>query len=143
MIQIIIIGVIIITLRSIFIATKFKGDTICTTPHLYEDDIKELFVVALSKLLVDREALLEDGRLIHRELMDTAAIDTKCDELLQEMDVVAGLIQKCINENAVKAIDQDEYISRYNSLVERHEKHKIVMTPCRKSATAYLSRQML
>lgn len=38
------------------------------------------------------------------------------------MDVVAGLIQKCINENAVKSIDQDEYISRYNSLVERHEK---------------------
>ena len=36
--------------------------------------------------------------------------------------MVAGLIQKCINENAVKAIEQDEYISRYNSLVERHEK---------------------
>lgn len=101
---------------------KFKGDTICTTPHLYEEDIKELFVVALSKLLVDREALLEDGRLIRHELMDTAAIDAECEELLQEMDVVAGLIQKCINENAVKAIDQDEYISRYNSLVERHEK---------------------
>ena len=47
---------------------------------------------------------------------------TECEELLQEMDVVSGLIQKCINENAVKAIDQDEYISRYNSLVERHEK---------------------
>ena len=79
-------------------------------------------MVALSKLLVDREALLEDGRLIRHELMDTAAIDTECEELLQEMDVVAGLIQKCINENAVKAIDQDEYISRYNALVERHEK---------------------
>lgn len=101
---------------------KFKGDSICATPHLYEDDIKELFVVALSKLLADREALLEDGRLIRHELMDTAAIDTECEELLQEMDAVAGLIQKCINENAVKAIDQDEYISRYNSLVERHEK---------------------
>ena len=25
-------------------------------------------------------------------------------------------------QNAVKAIDQDEYIGRYNSLVERHEK---------------------
>lgn len=36
--------------------------------------------------------------------------------------MVAGLIQKCINENAVQAIDQDEYISRYNSLMERHEK---------------------
>lgn len=86
------------------------------------DDIKELFIVALSKLLADREALLEDGRLIRHELLDTAAIDTECDKLLQEMEVVAGLIQKCINENAVKAIEQDEYISRYNSLVERHEK---------------------
>ena len=72
--------------------------------------------------MVNREALLEDGRLIRHELLDTAAIDTECEELLQEMDVVAGLIQKCINENAVQAIDQDEYISRYNALVERHEK---------------------
>jgi len=38
------------------------------------------------------------------------------------MDVVAGLIQKCVNENAVQTIDQDEYINRYNALVERHEK---------------------
>ena len=38
------------------------------------------------------------------------------------MDVVAGPIQKCINENAMQAIDQDEYINRYNALVERHEK---------------------
>jgi len=36
----------------------------------YEDDIKKLFVVALNELLVDREALLEDGRLIRHELMD-------------------------------------------------------------------------
>ena len=79
-------------------------------------------MVALSKLLVDREALLEDGRLIRHELMDTTAIDTECEEILQEMDVVAGLIQKCVNENAMQAIDQDEYINRYNALVERHEK---------------------
>ena len=72
--------------------------------------------------MVNRESLLEDGRLIRHELLDTAAIDTECEELLQEMEVVAGLIQKCINENAMQPIDQDEYISRYNALVERHEK---------------------
>jgi len=72
--------------------------------------------------MVNREALLEDGRLIRHELMDTAAIDTECDELLQDMEVVAGLIQKCVNENAMQTIDQDEYINRYNALVERHEK---------------------
>ena len=72
--------------------------------------------------MVNREALLEDGRLIRHELLDTAAIDTESEEMLQEMDVVAGLIQKCVNENAMQAIDQDEYINRYNALVERHEK---------------------
>ena len=72
--------------------------------------------------MVNREALLEDGRLIRHELMDTSAIDAECEELLQEMDVVVGLIQKCVNENAMQAIDQDEYINRYNALVERHEK---------------------
>ena len=40
-------------------------------------------MVALSKLLVNREALLEDGRLIRLELMDTTAIDTECEELLR------------------------------------------------------------
>ena len=66
--------------------------------------------------MVNREALLEDGRLIRHELLDTAAIDTECEEMLQEMDVVAGIIQKCVNENAVQTIDQDDYISRYNAL---------------------------
>ena len=38
------------------------------------------------------------------------------------MDVVAGLIQKCVNENAVQTMNQDDYIIRYNAMVERHKK---------------------
>lgn len=33
---------------------KFKGEKKCTTSHLYEDDIKDLFITALSTLLSDR-----------------------------------------------------------------------------------------
>lgn len=101
---------------------KFKGDKKCNTPHLYEDDIKVLFIQALSQLLTKRDALLEDGRLILQELTDTATIDNECENLLDEMDVVAGLIQKCVNENAVQTMNQEDYITRYNALVERHEK---------------------
>lgn len=57
------------------------------------------------QVLLDAELITTDGRLIRHELMDTAVIDTECEELLKEMDVVAGLIQKCVNENAVQAID--------------------------------------
>ena len=100
---------------------KFKGAERCRTPHLYEEDLKRYFVMALSELLADREVLLGDGRLILRELSDFSALDTECTEILQEMDVVSGLIKKLINENAAQPLDQAAYIDRYNSLVERYE----------------------
>lgn len=77
--------------------------------------------MALSELLADREVLVENGRLILRELSDFSALDTECTETLQEMDVVSGLIKKLVSENAAQSLDQAAYIHRYNSLVERYE----------------------
>ena len=101
---------------------KFKGDEKCRTPHLYEEDLKEYFLIALSRLLADREALLDDGRLIRAELLDCGAIDAEANDILQELEVVSGLIKRCVNENAAQPLDQTAYIDRYNSLVDRYEK---------------------
>ena len=101
---------------------KYENGDLCSTPHLYEDDLKKYFITALSQLLTDRTALLEDNKLILNELLDTTALDTECDRLLQELEVVAGMIQQMINENATKAADQAAYAERYNSLVDRYEK---------------------
>ena len=103
---------------------KFKGEHKCKTPHLYEDDIKDMFVLALSKLMQNREALLEDGRLIYTELSDTAEIDKKCDKLLDEIDVTKELIARLIKENAMQALNQEDYLKRYESLAQRHDKLK-------------------
>lgn len=101
---------------------KFQGDKKCQTPHLYEKDLEEYFVVALSRLLADREALLGDGRLILDELLDSSVIDTESDALLQEMDVVSELVKRCVAENASVSLDQTAYADRYNSLAARYEK---------------------
>ncbi|MBS5781639.1 MAG: recombinase family protein [Clostridium sp.] len=104
---------------------KFKGkDKKCSTPHLTEEQIKDAYVTALSLLIVDREQFIEDGRLLKAELTDTADIKKQLDEATQEMEVIAGLIKQCIDDNASCAIDQTEYNSRYNSLVDRYEKQK-------------------
>ena len=100
---------------------KYANGDPCSTPHLYEDDLKQYFITALSKLLTDRTALLEDGRLILKELLDTATLDADSESILQEMDVVAGMIRQMVNENANQATDQTAYADRYNSLVERYE----------------------
>lgn len=100
---------------------KYEEGKYCSTPHLYEDDLKQYFVTALSQLLADRTALLEDGRLIRSELLDFTALGAESDDILREMDVVAGMIRQMVNENAVQAQSQTVYTDQYNSLVERFE----------------------
>ena len=100
---------------------KYRDNTHCGTPHLYEDDLKQHFITALSELLTNREALMDDGRYVRRELLDFAAIDSECDSILNELDVVAGMIRQMVNENAAQTQSQTAYIERYNTLVERYE----------------------
>ena len=56
---------------------KFKGEVNCTPPHLTEDVLKEYTRHALSFLIENREALIEDGRLIKQALSDHTEIDAE------------------------------------------------------------------
>ena len=104
--------------------SKFKNEEKCKTPHLYDTDIQRLFMSAVSKLYADRAIILETCRLLQTTLTDNTAIDTECEELICEMDVVAGLIRSCIEENAAQAFDQSGYLERYNGYVDRYENLK-------------------
>ena len=100
---------------------KFKGEVKCTTPHLTEDALKEYTRQALSFLIENREALIEDGRLVKQALSDHTEIDAELRAIAEEMEVVAGLIEKSIATNAITALDQDEYVKTYESLTERYQ----------------------
>ena len=104
--------------------SKFKNEEKCKTPHLYDTDIQRLFLAAVSKLYVDRVTILEICRLLQSTLTDNTTIDAECEELIREMDVVAGLIRSCIEENASQVVDRTSYIERYNGYVERYESLK-------------------
>ena len=99
---------------------KFKGEHRCGTPHLYEDDVKRLFLRAVAQLTEDQEVLLETCRMIHDEYLNTDAIDAECATLNDEIEIVSGLTKKLIAENATTAIPQDEYNRKYDALVERY-----------------------
>lgn len=103
---------------------KFKGEHKCGSPHLYETDIQRLFLSAVSKLFTERETILETCRLMQATLTDNSGIDTECEELLRELDVVAGLVRSCVEENATQAVDQGDYRRRYASYVEQYESLK-------------------
>ena len=67
-------------------------------------------------------ALLDDLRTIRVEWLNSKDIEQECDDLLQEMDVVSGMIKAVINENASMEMSQTAYTDRYNALVDRFEK---------------------
>ncbi len=104
--------------------SKFKSEEKCRTPHVTEERLKDGFLEALSILHENRETLLNDIRDVKHDLENCTEVNAKITETAQEMEVIAGLIQKAIEDNAVHAQDQEEYNRRYNELADHYEKLK-------------------
>jgi DNA invertase Pin-like site-specific DNA recombinase len=103
---------------------KFKNGEKCTTPHLYEEQIKTAFITAVNKLISDKKRIISDFLECEKVIFDMTEIENERDKLTSELAVTADLIQKIIAENARIALDQTEYQKRYDSLVEQFETTK-------------------
>ena len=55
------------------------------------------------------------------DLTDCTGIEKKLNEISGEMEIVAGMIESCVRENAAAAQDQCQYKSRYDDLINRFE----------------------
>lgn len=100
---------------------KFDGGEKCTTPHLDEEMIKQLFIKALNILGNERDLIIGGFEEIRDTAFSTEALDEEAELLNSEINMVSELIQKCIDDNAHIAQDQSEYQKRYNSLAQRFE----------------------
>ena len=101
---------------------KFNGEHKCATPHLTEDEIKAAFLKAYNELMGNREQVISDCRLMLEMLSDHSKLVAQIAKANEEIALVSGLVSTCVHENAQKAQDQEAYSSKYNSLVNRHQK---------------------
>ena len=69
---------------------KYKGDKVCMTPHLTENEVKEIFVKAVNQYLTEKSVLLTNADEICRIAGDTASLEARCDTLTAEMNASAG-----------------------------------------------------
>lgn len=103
---------------------KFDGGEKCSTPHLDEETIKQLFIKALNILAKERDLIIAGFEEIRDTAFSTEALEAEAEVLTSEVNTVAELIQKCIDENARVAQNQSEYQKRYDALVQRFETAK-------------------
>ena len=115
---------------------KFAGAKKCPTPHLTEREIKEAFVKAVNKLLEGKDDMLENIRLVQKQICDTSDLEAESQRLMDEMNVLSDRVQKCISENARIAQDQTDYQKRYDELVNRYETTKASYDRTEKSIKA-------
>lgn len=99
---------------------KYGDGKKCSTPHFTEDELKELFISALNRVIDIRDEVIENIRRLAETAGDNAELEKEKDELSQELEVVVGLINDLVAENAHKAQDQTDYQKRYEALVDRY-----------------------
>ncbi|WP_026765479.1 recombinase family protein [Selenomonas ruminantium] len=115
---------------------KFAGAKKCSTPHLTEKEIKEAFVKVVNKLLKGKTDMLENIRLVQKQICDTSDLEAESQRLMDEMNALSDRVQKCISENARIAQDQTDYQKRYDELVNRYETTKANYDKTEKSIKA-------
>ena len=98
---------------------KYKNEVRCTTPYLDEASVKERFTVAVNRLLSGRDAAIAAYEMGMAKTLDTTELEAQQQELLSEMEVLNGMIQQMIRQNATVAQDQTEYNQRFNSLSQK------------------------
>ncbi len=59
--------------------------------------------------LEKREEIIGDCRAVMEALADCGSIDTEMEAVSSDMEVTAGLIQKLVDENATRKLDQHDY----------------------------------
>lgn len=101
-----------------------KGTPRCSTSHLTEEEIKNGFVRALNILISDKQAVLDDCRLLFDTLTETAELDAQIETQMAEREYAMEILKKCVEDNAVKEQSQLEYWKRYDALAERYEAEK-------------------
>ena len=122
---------------------KFKNVEKCTTPHLYEDDIKKQFIEMCNRIASDKEEFLISCQQIVEMLSNTAALDRKIEAQYIYLNGLAVSMQEFIKENAMKPQDEDFYkkkMAEYNSQKAEAEK---VLHDLQDKRAARLSRKEL
>lgn len=105
---------------------KFQNGEKCSTPHLYEDEIKKKFVKVCNRIGVDKADFIESCTQIRDMLSDCDKIDKAIEEQYVYLNELATAMQTFIKENAMHPQSADFYnqkMAKYDEQKSKGESH--------------------
>jgi site-specific DNA recombinase len=94
----------------------------CSTPHFYEEQLKNIFLGFINSLITDRSSIISAYKEVVSTLTDNTAFEEEYAILQSECEIVMELMRKMVQENTRTTQDQAEYQQRYSAMVERFNK---------------------
>ena len=98
---------------------KYKNGTFCDTPHIRQETLQLAFVEAFNRILGNKDRYVSHFEELLPLLADTAPLEAKLETVTNECSKVGEQLRLCIEENARRVQNQEEYERRYNELAER------------------------
>lgn len=77
--------------RTIYRCNKKYDGHKCQTPHVTEEEIKEAFVMAFTRLVTEREEIIANSGLVRQTLCDTSELEQEKASLGQELAVLVEM----------------------------------------------------
>ena len=101
---------------------KFKQK--CSVSHISEKEIKSVFVSAVNQLIKNKKELIANIEMIYRVICDVTTLEFEQERLGNEMTQLAEQVETAMYENSRVALNQDEYRTKNNKLIEQFETTK-------------------
>ena len=92
----------------------------CSTRHLTEEEIKQIFVKALNSLVEVKENMIAELTDLIDSVCRTGELVEEHDRAEQELSVLAEQLEMLIRENARVAQDQTAYLKQENEIRARY-----------------------
>ena len=117
-----------------------KRESKCPSPILSADEIKSKFIAAYNEFMIDRTKVIEDCVMVREIVANTSEIEKEINRLTDEYDIVIGMVNKLVKDNASKALNQDEYLERYENYERRFNELSSKIDELKKKKSSKLSR---
>lgn len=106
---------------------KYHGDKKCTTPHLTDDQVKDLFLRALNQILVDKESTVNDLESVRRKVLDVEKLEKDLAFAELEFDRVSKDFNDYVSGHAITEADITDGVfaeleRKYSDFRKRTEK---------------------
>ncbi len=88
---------------------KFKNGEKCTTPHLYEEHIKDKFLIAMNAILANKDEIIENCMMLSKDFSHSDKLQEKIDCIELEKEAVSKKIRQLIQRHSIKPMKAEEY----------------------------------